>query len=146
MSSFDHAQVFPLDGKHAEIECVACHANQVFAGTPKVCAQCHAEPAVHAGLFGLVCESCHTTTAWSPATLLEHSFPLRHGLENGEPETACAVCHVTSYSEYTCYGCHEHQPAEISRKHSEEGISAVELPACLECHPGGREAEENDGD
>lgn len=146
MSGFDHAQVFPLDGKHAEIECAACHANQRFAGTPKACAQCHAEPEVHAGLFGLECEACHTTAAWLPAVLLDHSFPLRHGLEDNDPATACATCHVTSYTEYTCYGCHEHQPDETARKHSEEGISAVELAACVECHPGGREAEEGDDD
>ncbi len=146
MSGFDHALVFPLDGKHAAIECVTCHANQRFTGTPTQCVQCHAEPEIHAGLFGVECDACHTTAAWLPATLLEHSFPLRHGLEDNAPATACATCHATSYAEYTCYGCHEHQPDETARKHLEEGISAVELPACVECHPGGREAEEEGDD
>lgn len=146
MSGFDHAQVFPLDGQHAEIGCAACHANRVFAGTPRLCVDCHPEPQAHAGLFGLECAACHTTSAWSPATMLEHSFPLEHGLERGQPPTACATCHPATYNEYTCYGCHEHQPAETSRKHSEEGISAAELPACVECHPGGRDAEGDEDD
>ena len=146
LSSFDHSQVFPLEGRHGEIECVACHANRVFAGTPRLCVECHPEPQEHAGLFGLECEACHTTRAWSPATLREHSFPLQHGLENGEPATACVTCHPMNYSQYTCYGCHEHQQDETARKHLEEGISAAELPACLECHPDGREAEEEGDD
>jgi len=144
MIPFDHAAVFPLDGRHAEIECVACHANRVFAGTPVLCSQCHAEPEVHAGVFGLSCEACHSTTAWSPATLHEHSFPLGHGLERGAPPTACITCHPTSYTEYTCYGCHEHQEEEMVRKHLEEGISRTELPACVTCHLSGQEAEHND--
>ena len=146
MSGFDHAKVFSLDGEHAELECVACHAGQRFTGTPTQCVQCHAEPEIHAGLFGLECDACHTAAAWLPATLLEHSFPLQHGLEDNDTATACATCHMTSYSEYTCYGCHEHQPDETARKHLEEGISAVELPACVECHPGGQEAEEEGDD
>lgn len=144
MSNFDHGQVFLLEGRHGEIECAECHAKRVFAGTPKQCVACHMEPESHAGLFGLECGACHTATAWIPATLLEHSFPLRHGLESGEPPTACATCHATSYVEYTCYGCHEHQADEMAQKHSEEGITAAELPACVNCHPGGGEAEGGD--
>ena len=146
MSGFEHAQVFPLDGRHAEVECVACHAGQRFNGTPQLCVECHPEPQAHAGQFGLECGACHTTTAWSPATLRDHSFPLRHGLEDRDPPTTCAICHPLSYPAYTCYGCHEHQPDETARKHAEEGISAAELPACLECHPNGQEAEGEDDD
>lgn len=146
MSGFDHAQVFPLDGRHGEIDCLDCHTDRVFAGTPAQCEACHPEPEVHAGVFGVDCAACHITTAWSPARLLEHSFPLDHGLEDASAATACAVCHPVSYLEYTCYGCHEHQEGDIARKHSEEGITSTELAACVECHPGGREAEEEDDD
>lgn len=144
MVPFDHGLVFPLDGRHAEIDCTECHTNQVFTGTPAVCSQCHAEPEIHAGVFGLACEACHTTTAWAPATLLEHTFPLGHGLEQGDQPSACIICHTTSYIEYTCYGCHQHQEDDIARKHIEEGISMAELPACVDCHVSGQEAEEDD--
>ncbi len=134
MSDFNHANFFLLDGKHASIECDACHENKVFKDTPKVCVQCHAEPAIHAGFFGLKCEYCHSTQAWSPAALIEHGFPLDHG-ENGE--VACQTCHPSKYAQYTCYGCHDHQPDEIKASHQKAGISVQDLPDCAKCHATG---------
>jgi hypothetical protein len=136
MSGFNHEAIFPLDGKHADIPCQDCHAGQVFAGTPKACAQCHAEPAIHAGFFGLDCQYCHTSQAWSPALLRMHSFPLDHGEEG---EVACQTCHTGGYVEYTCYGCHEHEPGDIVEKHQEEGIQDEALLDCVVCHPAGEE-------
>jgi hypothetical protein len=142
MRNFDHNLVFPLDGRHAQIECQACHGSPPqpvrYAGTPTACADCHAEPEIHAGVFGLECQNCHHTDAWIPALLQNHSFPLDHG-EQGM--LACQVCHPTAYVEYTCYGCHEHDPLETLSKHLEEGISEDELPNCTSCHPTGREDE-----
>jgi hypothetical protein len=40
---------------------------------------------------------------------------------------------------YGCYGCHEHEPAEIEHKHLEEGIA--DFGNCVNCHPTGREDE-----
>jgi hypothetical protein len=142
MRDFDHASVFPLEGRHGEIECSACHVDEVFKGTPQACVDCHAEPEIHAGFFGLDCQYCHTTVSWSPARLRNHNFPLDHG-EQGE--SACQTCHPAVYAEYTCYGCHEHEPAPIEEKHREEGISLEELPECITCHPSGREAESEGG-
>jgi hypothetical protein len=135
MSGFSHEAVFPLEGKHAEIPCQDCHVGRVFAGTSTACVQCHAEPAIHAGFFGLDCQYCHTAQAWTPGLLRMHRFPLDHG-EQGE--IACQVCHPSSYVEYTCYGCHEHQPEEIAKKHQEEGIRQDELVNCTQCHPTGK--------
>ncbi len=138
MANFDHAVVWPLAGRHAAIECTACHVDRVFAGTSGECAACHDEPAIHAGLFGLTCENCHTAVAWQPAQLTYHSFPLDHG-EQGE--LACETCHTATYTQYTCYGCHEHDPAETERKHLEESISLEELADCAACHPTGQEGD-----
>lgn len=134
MSDFHHEAVFPLDGRHAEVTCQDCHAGRVFAGTPKDCVGCHAEPAIHAGFFGLECQYCHTTQAWDPALLRLHRFPLDHG---GQGEIACRICHPSSYVEYTCYGCHEHETGEIAEKHKEEGIQDDALLDCAGCHPSG---------
>ena len=142
LSDFDHTQVFSLNGVHAEIACQDCHADRAFRGTPEECAACHAEPEIHAGFFGLECQLCHTTQAWTPAALGQHDFPLDHG---GQGEVACETCHPGNvYVEYTCYGCHEHNPEEIQPKHLEEGISLGELAACVNCHPTGMEAEGDD--
>ncbi|HBY08984.1 MAG TPA: hypothetical protein DEH22_14850 [Chloroflexi bacterium] len=144
LANFDHNQFFTLDGQHTEIACEDCHSQQVFRGTPRDCIGCHAEPQIHAGLFGLQCESCHTAQAWVPASLTSHNFPLDHG---GQGIVACETCHPASYVAYTCYGCHDHQQIEIERGHLEEGISPVELPDCVGCHPNGlKEESEHGGD
>jgi len=142
VANFDHALVWPLEGRHAAIECTDCHINRVFKDTSSECAACHEEPAIHAGVFGLDCGNCHTAVAWQPAELTYHSFPLDHG-EQGE--IACETCHTATYTQYTCYGCHEHDQAETEREHLEEGISQQEMADCVACHPTGRE-EEGEGD
>ncbi|MCB9133971.1 MAG: hypothetical protein H6636_00995 [Anaerolineales bacterium] len=134
MHDFNHANFFVLDGKHAEIECAACHANQQFAGTPTECVACHEEPSIHAGVFGLQCGNCHSTTAWAPASLKSHTFPLDHG---GEGVIACETCHTTTYIQYTCDVCHD--PVEMRQEHSEEGIT--DITNCVECHPTGLKEE-----
>lgn len=142
MHDFDHS-LFPLEGRHAEVDCAACHVDRVFAGTSKDCVDCHAEPEIHAGFFGLQCQLCHTTSAWAPARLQDHRFPLDHG---GQGEIACQTCHPTVYSEYTCYGCHEHEPGKVAEEHREEEIPMNELQQCATCHPTGQEDEAEGGD
>jgi hypothetical protein len=139
MTNFDHSQVFALEGKHATLECSACHTEQKFRGTPQECSACHQEPQIHAGVFGLNCAACHTSTAWAPALLTRHTFPLDHG-ERGE--IACATCHTATYSTYTCYGCHEHDPAETQSQHAEKGIVGDQLVNCATCHSNGRGTEQ----
>jgi len=138
MHNFDHDSIFPLDGKHAEIACQDCHANQNFTGTPQECVQCHAEPSIHAGFFGVQCQVCHSTQAWTPAPLRMHRFPLDHG---NQGEVACEVCHSARYIEYTCYGCHEHDPAGTEEQHRKEEIAPTELMQCAKCHPTGQKEE-----
>lgn len=134
MQAFDHADYFPLDGKHAELDCLQCHVAKKFASTPAECSQCHLEPGIHVGFFGLKCQYCHTAQAWSPAKLHAHIFPLNHG---GQGEVACEVCHPGKYAEYTCYGCHDHQPETIVSSHQSLGVSETELLDCAVCHPNG---------
>ena len=134
LRNFDHADVFLLDGRHAEIQCEACHQNQTFRGTPSECVQCHQEPDIHRGAFGLNCQNCHTSSAWVPAALRYHSFPLAHGRD---APSDCLTCHETTYTEYTCYACHEHQPAQITQSHTQAGIALQDLPDCTRCHPTG---------
>ncbi|MFZ5856906.1 MAG: cytochrome c3 family protein [Chloroflexota bacterium] len=141
-ATFDHSRSnFPLTGAHQQIDCEKCHVNAQFAGTPTTCVACHADPVFHAGLFGTDCASCHTTTAWSPATFNgQHTFPLDHG-ESGM--VSCATCHPSSFTTYTCYGCHEHNEAEVRSEHLDEGISNFQN--CMECHPTGNEHEGGGG-
>ncbi len=134
MHNFDHANFFVLDGAHAPLACEACHANKVFKGTPVDCVKCHAEPAIHMGFFGLQCQNCHTTQAWAPARMRVHTFPLDHG---GHGTVDCKTCHTGTYTQYTCYGCHDHQPDPIRDSHTRIGIALEVLPNCTQCHPSG---------
>ena len=141
-ATFDHSKsAFPLDGKHVDVACEGCHANNTFKGTPKDCTSCHTKDDAHQGSFGLDCAECHNTAGWSPAHYNRpHTFPINHG-EGGD--SPCATCHPDSLLTYTCYGCHEHNQAEIAAEHAEEGIS--DFTDCMECHPTGEE-EEGEGD
>ena len=103
---------------------------------PHECRACHEEPEVHAERFGFNCSRCHTLEAWKPALLLRHTFALDHG-EKGQ--VACQTCHTTTYFENTCYGCHDHELADMETVHAAEGI--FELEPCGECHPTGASGE-----
>lgn len=132
-----HDALFALTGAHATLDCADCHQDEQYAGTPGDCVGCHAEPALHQGLFGTDCARCHTAEGWRPAALTAHTFPLDHG---DEGTIACATCHTLTFNAYTCDACHE--AAEMAEEHEEEGISAAELVQCAECHPTGLEDEE----
>lgn len=135
--TFDHAKTrFPLTGAHIGLPCTRCHVNNAFKGLSTACAACHQEPAYHAGLFrNQTCEVCHTTAAWRPALFNQpHTFPLDHG-----GGTSCRTCHPNTLTAYTCYNCHEHDPAKIRQKHVKEGI--LDFQNCIACHPTGREKE-----
>lgn len=141
-ASFDHSlAAFQLSGAHAQVECEGCHVNDVFKGTPQDCFSCHAEPAYHIGLFGAECAACHSTDGWKPAAFNQaHTFPFNHG---GSEPSECRVCHAEALTSYTCYTCHEHNPAQIESKHREEGIS--DFRDCARCHPTGQEEEGEGG-
>ena len=141
-ASFDHAQTaFPLAGQHAPLACAGCHqgARTIadLRAAPQDCVGCHDDPVFHRGLLGTECASCHDSTAWSPARYdRAHTFPINHGESGPSP---CRTCHPTTLSDYTCYGCHEHDPADLERKHREEGIS--DFQDCARCHPTGQKDE-----
>ena len=131
-ASFDHnLSDFPLTGAHANLTCESCHVGGQFQDLSTACVACHAEPAFHAGLFGTDCATCHNTTAWTPAEFNgPHRFPLKHG-----GGATCATCHPSSFTAYTCYGCHEHNEAEVVERHLDKDIPNFQN--CMECHPTG---------
>jgi hypothetical protein len=140
LHDFNHNTFFALTGKHADLTCEGCHAERKFRGLPSECSACHQEPKIHAGAFGLKCQYCHSTSVWTPARLQVHNFPLDHGKQKSESN--CKTCHTGSYDQYTCYGCHDHQPAAIQDSHYKLGVSSLDLPDCTRCHPGGRKTKQ----
>lgn len=119
-------------GVYAQNECKRCHGD-VFRSTPSECEDCHDQPEFHREQFSDPCRLCHTPDGWSPAKFSqEHSFPMDHGKEVA---SACKTCHPNSVKEYTCYGCHEHNQAEIEARYIAQGIP--DFKNCTRCHPTG---------
>ena len=144
---FDHDRLpFPLPGQHASVACTECHAGARTPAdlrqAPGDCNACHQEDDAHDGLFGSACEECHTPESWRAATFDRfHQFPIDHGVRVASP---CRTCHPDQLLAYTCYGCHEHDPAEVREEHLKEGIT--DLQDCVRCHPTGLEDEAKERD
>ena len=93
-------------------------------------------------MLGTACADCHTADAWTPAKFdRAHTFPIDHGEDGPSP---CRTCHPDLLSAYTCYGCHDHAPAEIEEEHRKEDI--VDFQNCVECHPTGQKDEAEGGE
>ena len=113
---FHHARTdFPLEGKHAEVKCVSCHArerdphfsrgafpapvSEVFSRFKPVahaaCTTCHKDP--HQNRFGQVCQSCHTVEGWlvlkGAAGQRAFHEKTRYPLRGAHLEVACRSCH-----------------------------------------------------
>jgi len=153
----------PFHQKLIRQDCVACHSDHAGVKrfkqqggfshallqkqTRNQCESCHKAPTdpLHKQMTGTTtdaaagattanCGQCHSQEKWTPATF-DHdkyfSFDRNH-------TTECATCHVRNdYQRYTCFGCHEHTPVNIRRKHIEEGIR--DYDNCVECHRSGDE-------
>ena len=134
----------------SEQGCVTCHgehsrkARRAFSHAllreelRERCAGCHAPPAdaLHRQLTG-GCAQCHSPSGWRPSTF-DHTrlFAL-----DGDHDAACATCHPgNDFKRYTCFGCHEHTPANIREEHEEEGVR--DFDDCVACHRRG----EGDGE
>jgi hypothetical protein len=134
-------------------DCVGCHSDHAGVTRYKQhghfnhallrldirenCQDCHKAPkdSLHQQISGN-CSQCHSQEKWLPATFDHNKYFVLDGNHN----TRCATCHVRDdYKRYTCYGCHEHSPSNIRRKHIEEGIR--DFDNCVKCH---RSANEDD--
>ncbi len=142
----NHNDFYVLSGAHATIanECASCHHGD-YNNTPTTCVGCHqtdydqtTNPSHTASSFSTDCISCHTETAWTPATF-DHDgqyFPIYSGAHEGQWEQ-CIDCHTTpgTFGEFTCITCHANP--ETDEQHN--GVSGYQFDnaACLACHPTG---------
>jgi nitrate/TMAO reductase-like tetraheme cytochrome c subunit len=141
---FDHARTsFPLAGAHVATPCNSCHKGGIYTGTPMTCgdAGCHlpaynatTNPAHLAGGFSTACATCHSTTAWRPATF-NHSTT-RFPLTGAHTSAACVACHkngIYTGTPTTCAdaGCHlPDYNATTNPAHAAAGFPL----ACESCH------------
>jgi len=98
----DHALTgYPLEGKHASVECAQCHIPRGEQTAFKIkfdrCTNCHAD--AHQGQFAAApylnqCERCHTLNGYRPATfgLAQHQKS-RFVLTGAHMAVTCEECH-----------------------------------------------------
>jgi hypothetical protein len=143
---FDHSSTgFTLTGAHLNVQCAQCHVNNNYSLTSAntLCSSCHmsdynttSNPNHAAAKWPTTCDTCHTTTAWIPATLPSayHTFfPVNHGNANG----VCTTCHqnANDFSVFQCTNCH--QKAQTDSNH--QGVSGYVYNSvnCYNCHKNG---------
>ncbi len=133
---FNHA-TFPLVGTHGTLDCAACHAGGVFAGTPQQCVDCHlgayqaaTDPDHVAAGFPTSCESCHVPTSWSAAVFDHRSW----ALTGAHTAASCSACHVGGVFAGTpqdCASCHlDDFNASTDPDHVGQGFPTT----CDDCH------------
>jgi len=144
----NHSQYYVLEGAHALIasDCFACHQND-YTSTPNTCVGCHLEeynqtvnPPHVSAQFSTECNSCHSQSAWIPATF-DHDnqfFPIYSGKHLGTWQT-CADCHTNpgSLVTFSCIDCHEHNQPDTDEEHKEVSGYLYTSEACFACHPTG---------
>ncbi len=148
-ASFNHSTTnFPLTGAHVGLMCIACHSGG-YVATPTLCFSCHQDaysgttaPSHAAANFPTDCQTCHSTTAWTPANWNHDTqyFPIYSG-KHREAWDNCNDCHVntSNYAVFECIFCHEHSQATMDDKHQDENGYSWQSAACLNCHPDGND-------
>lgn len=146
-----HLQEKPNTDMHSySDECGLCHiqedwqkakfSHSILTDAQLICRTCHNKDAPQSDFHKTLvneqsCAECHQTSAWTPATF-NHE---KHFVFDSNHQSKCSTCHsmADGYTKYTCFGCHEHQPEKIARKHKEENIQNFEN--CAKCHRSGDE-------
>ncbi len=139
---FDHSKTkYPLLGKHAEVECVQCHAGGDFKKPLafQKCMDCH-KPDPHNGQFAQrkdngECSSCHTVDGFKPSkfTVQDHASSA-YPLEGKHATLECAKCHVPRGKDtlfkikfQRCTDCH-------TDEHGGQFAGAPYMNQCERCH------------
>ncbi len=109
LRQFDHSKTgWPLEGKHAGLDCAKCHTanhvaqlqrasirvkdlNRSYLGVSPACITCHTDE--HKGQLGQQCQQCHTVNDWKTVNNFDHS-KTRFLLTGAHAKTSCEKCHT----------------------------------------------------
>jgi hypothetical protein len=131
VAGFSHATTrFPLDSRHAEVGCAACHTlvpPGSFAPGPGACETCHRDPhggqfwrAGEGGLASRPCSECHATPKFVPSTIdVAAHASFAFALRGAHQKVPCSGCHAraasgtqafvaTTTACVDCHGDHHH--------------------------------------
>ena len=136
-ATFDHNQTnFPLQGAHATVDCIECHADG-YAGTPTNCEACHIEdynqttnPNHRQSGFSTECQACHTETTWIPATF-DHDLT-DFSLQGAHATVDCIECHADGYmgTPTNCEACHINDYNQTRNPNHRDAGFPIECEAC----------------
>ena len=132
-AKFDHLREtgFALLGRHAAVDCAACHRTGNFKDEiPKTCVGCHRAVDAHANRFGDDCASCHGNEDWHAE--FDHAAKTKFALTGKHAKLDCHTCHTartaTQKLPTDCASCHRGddvhggaQRANCDSCHSTEG-------------------------
>ncbi len=147
--SFDHSRdtTFKLRGKHASLECTACHspsapgaalATADFKNTATGCASCHQDP--HAGQFESPttnCADCHQENGFKGSDLLfRHESVKSFPLTGAHASVACAACHKpTDASKNSALGARfRGLDTSCASCHEDPHAGSLAPKSCTTCH------------
>ena len=149
----------PLTGRHATVDCAACHKRQserTYSDTPTDCYSCHrddyrnADPQIHHlgennGPFTRECGACHRTSGWKPAfavptarvasALSSADHDAFFTLSTGSHRALdCASCHVDARrtKSVRCDACHT--SATLRSQHAQPVPLDGNRDACAVIH------------
>jgi hypothetical protein len=96
--------------------------------------------------FPTACQTCHTTSRWSPSTFNHDGlyFPIYSGTHRNR-WTLCSECHTnaSNFSVFSCINCHEHNRTDTDSHHREVTNYVYDSAHCYSCHPSGRSGDIN---
>jgi cytochrome b subunit of formate dehydrogenase len=152
------ASKFPLQGKHAGVDCSKCHipptenaklAAAKFTGLDSQCQSCHKDP--HAGQMSHSCSTCHTEQDWEgPSLRFAHNMHSAFRLDAVHAMVSCDQCHPRSPRpvryrpiEHECQSCHAVQWQAMQGKSQalQKTVSPdphFERVGCNDCHDNSR--------
>lgn len=113
-TQFDHARSrFALTGRHTTTPCKECHATTRYKDAPRDCFSCHQKKDKHKERFGVRCDNCHNTRAWS-VWAFDHDRSTTYRLDGAHRTVPCESCHKhpapkgknTALVGSNCFACH----------------------------------------
>jgi hypothetical protein len=142
-STFNHNNIYPLTGAHANIasNCTQCHIGGNFKNTPTDCNSCHnsaynsaRNPNHAASGFSKDCASCHTTNpGWRPSTFNHNNFyPLTGAHAN--IASNCTQCHIGGNYNNTPKDCNSCHTGAYNSARNPNHVASGFSKDCASCH------------